>query len=74
MVYQIAKSYDAVHIGDLVWFCSKMVVLSVVLKFLATWLHIIPLVGQVANSLVAAAFIYFVYDVADSHYASISRR
>ena len=73
MVYQIAKSYDAVRVFDLVWFCTKMGFLSLVLKFLATWLHIIPLVGQVANSLVAGGFIYFVYDVADSHYKSISR-
>lgn len=74
MVYQIAKSYDAVHLGDLVWFCSKMVVVSLFLKFLASWLHLIPGIGQIANSLVAGGFIYFVYDLADSHYASIARR
>lgn len=74
MVYQIAKSHDAVHLGDLVWFCSKMVVLSLVLKFLAAWLHMIPLIGQVANSLVAGAFIFFVYEVADAHYRKVSRQ
>jgi hypothetical protein len=74
MVYQVAKSHDAVHLGDLVWFCSKMIFISLVLKFLAAWLHMIPLIGQVANSLVAAAFIYFVYEVADSHYAKVARQ
>ena len=73
MVYQIAKSYNAVYVGDLVWFCSKMVIISFFLKFLAAWLHFIPLLGQIANSLVASAFIYFVYDIADSHYQSVVR-
>ena len=74
MVYQIAKSYDEVHLGDLLWFCSKMVIVSLFLKFLAAWLHFIPLLGQIANSLVAGGFIYFLYDIADSHYKSISRQ
>lgn len=73
MVYQIAKSYDAVNVGDLFWFCSKMVVISLFLKFLASWLHLIPGLGQIANSLVAGGFIYFAYDIADSHYKSVSR-
>jgi hypothetical protein len=72
MVYQIAKSHDAVHIGDLAWFCSVMVIISLVLKFLAAWLHLMPIIGQVANSLVAACFIFFAYDVADSHYKKVS--
>ena len=71
MVFQIAKSHDAVHLGDIVWFCSIMVVVSLVLKFLAAWLHLIPIIGQIANSLVAAGFIYFVYEVADAHYKKI---
>ena len=74
MVYQIAKSHDAVYIGDISWFCSVMVVVSLVLKFLAAWLHLFPVIGQIANSIVAAAFIYFVYDVADTHYSKLSRR
>ena len=74
MVYKIAKSHDAFQLGDLVWFCSKMVIISLFLKFLASWLHLVPGLGQIANSLVAGGFIYFAYDIADSHYASISRR
>ncbi|RDB07524.1 hypothetical protein [Runella aurantiaca] len=74
MVYQIAKSYDALNVSDLVWFCTKMVVVSSFLKFLAFWLHGIPVIGQIANSLVAGGFIYFVYDIADSHYLSIARK
>jgi hypothetical protein len=72
MVYQIAKSHNAFHLGDLIWFCSVMVIVSLFLKFLATWLHLIPGIGQLANSIVAGGFIYFVYDVADTHYRSIS--
>jgi hypothetical protein len=74
MIYQIAKSYNAVNILDLVWFCVKMGILSLFLKFLASWLHFIPVIGQIANSLVAGGFIYFVYNLTDSHYSSISRR
>jgi hypothetical protein len=73
MVYQIAKSYNAFNLADLVWFCSKMVIVSLFLKFLASWLHFIPVIGQISNSLVAAAFIFFVYDIAESHYQSVSR-
>jgi hypothetical protein len=74
MVFQIAKKHDAVHLGDLAWFCSVMIVISLVLKFIATWLHFIPLIGQISNSLVAAAFIYFAYEVADAHYARIAAK
>jgi hypothetical protein len=74
MVYQIAKSRNAVYIGDLVWFCSIMTVVSLFLKFLAAWLHLIPVIGQIANSLVAGGFIYFVFDVADSHYSSLAAK
>jgi hypothetical protein len=45
MVYQIEKSHNAVYIGDLAWFCSIMVVVSLVLKFLAAWLHVMPVIG-----------------------------
>jgi hypothetical protein len=68
MVYLIAKSHDAVELADIVWFCSKMVILSLVLKFIAAWAHMIPIIGQFANSLVAGIFIYFVYEITDSHY------
>lgn len=74
MIYNIAKSYDAVNVLDLVWFCIKMGVVSLVLKFLASWLYLFLGIGWIANSLIAGGFIYFVYDVADSHYASIARR
>lgn len=69
MVFQIAKKHDAVHLGLIVWFCTVMVPVSFVLKFLAAWLHMIPVIGQVSNSVVAAGFIYFVYELADAHFA-----
>jgi hypothetical protein len=72
MVYHIAKSHNAFRLHDLIWFCSVMVVISLVLKIIASWLHIFPMLGQFANSIVAAAFIYFAYDVADSHYRNAS--
>jgi hypothetical protein len=74
MVFQIAKKHDAVHLGDIVWFCTVMIVVSAVLKFIAAWLHLIPLIGQVSNSLVAAAFIYFAYGLADAHYAKLGKQ
>jgi hypothetical protein len=72
MVFRIAKSHNAVYLADLVWFCTILGVVSAVLKFIAAWLHAIPIIGQISNSLVAATFIFFVYDVADSHYAKVA--
>jgi hypothetical protein len=71
MVFQIAKKHDAVHLGLIVWFCTVMVPVSFVLKFIAAWLHFIPIIGQVSNSAVAAGFIYFVYEIADAHFGKI---
>jgi hypothetical protein len=73
MVYQIAKKYDAVVVDDLIRFCGIMITVSLFLKFLALWLHLIPIVGQVANSVVAGGFIYFVHDVATTHYSKIGK-
>jgi uncharacterized protein (DUF697 family) len=71
MVFNVAKKYGHANLGDLIWFCSAMVTLSLFLKFLAAWLHLIPIIGQVANSAVAATFIYFAYSVADEHYRKL---
>jgi len=73
MVYQVAKKHDAVRVDDLVWFCGKMVIISFFLKFFAAWLHFIPLLGQIANSAVAAGFLYLVFDIATAHYSKLSR-
>jgi hypothetical protein len=74
MVFQISKKHDAVNVLDLAWFCLCMILVSVFLKFIALWLHAIPVLGQISNSLVAAGFIYFVYDVADAHYAKVAKK
>lgn len=74
MVFQIAKKHGVFHLGDLIWFCGIMVTLSFFLKFFASWLHLIPALGQISNSLVAGLFIYFVYEVADSHYANLAKK
>lgn len=73
MVFQIAKKHDKVDVGDLAWFCSIMFVVSLFLKFFAAWLHLFPIIGQFANSLVAIGFILFVYEVADAHYRNLAR-
>jgi len=41
---------------------------SFVLKGAATFLHVIPVFGQIANSAVAFFFIQFVGSLADTHY------
>lgn len=73
MVFYIAKSHDAVYVGDLFAFCTVMGIVSLVLKFIAAWLHLIPVIGQVSNSVVAALFIFFIYDLADAHYSKVAR-
>jgi hypothetical protein len=74
MVYQIAKSHNVVHLWDIVWFCSIMVTVSFFLSSLAIWMHMIPIIGQIANSIVAGGFIFFVYDLADTHYKKLSNK
>jgi hypothetical protein len=68
MIYQIAKSHDEVHLWEIVWYCSITEAVSFFLKFLALWLHFIPVIGQIANSIVAGGFIFFVYNLTDDHY------
>ena len=75
MVYTVARSYDTANLGNLVRFCTFMMLASLALKFMAAWVHLLPVfLGPAVNALINAAFIFYVYGIADSHYKRISDR
>jgi hypothetical protein len=73
MIFDIAHGYGVDSTGEIVFFCFKAGVVSAVLKTVAHAIHLVPIIGQVANSLVAAVFVFGLYNVADSHYQHLAR-
>jgi hypothetical protein len=69
LIYQIAKKHDAFELGAFIFMATVIMSISLFLKALASFLHALPIIGQVANSLVAFGFIYAVGTVAEQHYA-----
>jgi hypothetical protein len=72
LIYQIAAKYRAFEFGPFLAMASALVVISGFLKGLATFLHVLPLVGQFANSLVAFGFIFIVGLLAEQYYSGKS--
>jgi hypothetical protein len=73
LIYQIATKHNAFEFGPFLAMSAALVTISAFLKGLATFLHAIPLIGQLANSLVAFGFIWFVGLLAEQYYANRSR-
>lgn len=74
LIYRIAQDYQAFEFGPFLPMASALVVVSGFLKALATFLHTLPLIGQLMNSAVAFGFILAVGSLAEQHYRSKSRR
>jgi hypothetical protein len=72
MIFSIAHDYNVDNTGEIVFFCIKSGAISAVLKTVAHALHFAPLIGQVANSIVAMLFVFALHSIADSHYAHLS--
>ena len=68
MLWQIAHQSDRFNFGDFLVWATGIAGISFVLKGLATFLHLIPLFGQLANAAVAFAFITFVGHAAEKHF------
>ena len=73
MIFDIAHGYGVDNTAEIVFFCIKAGVVSAFLKTVAHLIHLAPVVGQVANSIVAVVFIVALYNVADSHYSHLAR-
>jgi hypothetical protein len=73
MIFSIAHSHNVDNTGEIFVFCVYAAVISAVLKSVAHLLHLAPVIGQIANSLVAMVFVFALYNIADSHYAHLER-
>ncbi len=73
MVYKIANSHNAFELGLFIAMSVGIVTISVTLKGLALLLDIIPVVGEIANSLVAFMFIVCLGFIAETYYRGKAR-
>jgi hypothetical protein len=73
LLYQIASKHNAFELAPFLAMTAALVTISAFLKGLATFLHAIPIFGQIANSLVAFGFIYIVGLLAERHYSNRAR-
>jgi len=69
LVYHFAHKHPSFSLIPFLGISAGLVSISLVLKGLATFLHVMPLVGQVSNSIVAFAFIMFIGNAAEKHYS-----
>ena len=72
LVYKIARKHNAFDFTAFITMMSALVLISGFLKGLATFLQVLPLIGQFANSIVAASFIIVLGLLAEQFYASRS--
>ncbi|MEI7870152.1 MAG: hypothetical protein WCI11_19890 [Candidatus Methylumidiphilus sp.] len=73
MVFGIAHGYGVDNTGEIALFCFKAGVISAALKAVAHALHFAPVIGQIANSIVAIVFVVILYNIADSHYEHLAK-
>ncbi len=69
LLWNISHKYGKFHFGEWLGFGEALWTISLVLIGLASILHINPLIGQLANSIVAAGAIYVIGKAAESHYS-----
>ncbi len=70
MLYLIANKHEVFELGEFLAISAALITISGFLKGLASFLHSVPVLGQLANSLVAGGFILIVGWLAQQHYAS----
>lgn len=73
LIYKIASKYNAFEFFPFITMTAALVTISAFLKGLATFLHTLPVFGQIANSLVAFGFISVVGLLAEQYYAKRSQ-
>ena len=73
LIYQIAAKHNAFEFGPFIVMTAALVTISAFLKGLATFLHALPIIGQIANSFVAFGFIMVVGLLAEQYYANRTR-
>ena len=73
MIFNVAHGYHVDNTGEIAFWCTVSAVVSAVLKTVAHTLHLAPVVGQIANSIVAMLFVAGVYTWADAHYEHLAK-
>ena len=73
MIFSIAHSHNFDNVQDIIWYCGVSAVLSAALKSVAHVFHLMPLVGQIGNSVVAMLYVVALYSVAESHYSHVAQ-
>jgi hypothetical protein len=68
MLYLIANKHNSFEFPIFLLMGTAIFTISTFLKGLALFLHAIPLAGQIANSLVAFAFIAIIGSLAEKYY------
>jgi hypothetical protein len=69
MLYMIADKNNAFELPPFLAMGAGIATMSAVLKGLASLMHVVPIVGQIANSLVAFGFIVVVGLLAEKYYS-----
>ncbi|WCM28287.1 hypothetical protein NDN01_05020 [Sphingomonas sp. QA11] len=69
IVYKFANESGRFNLFEFCAFGAALWAVSAILIGFAQILHFIPLIGQVANSIVAGSVMYFVGHAAEKHYA-----
>jgi hypothetical protein len=73
LIYKIARRHNAFDFPIFIVMMAALMPISGFLKGLATFLQVIPVIGQIANSLVAFGFIIAVGLLAEQFYANRSK-
>lgn len=74
LIYRIAKKYNAFDLVPFIVMSAALVTIGGFLKGLAMSLHWLPVIGQLANSIVGGGFILIIGVVAEQHYAGKSTK
>lgn len=74
MVYKIATRHQAFDLVHFAVFAAALVAVSTILKGMATYLHVIVGIGQLANAGIAFFFILALGAVAEKHYEGQSAK
>jgi hypothetical protein len=67
LVYLILNKNDNFKLTEFAVICAVLATATTFLKGLAQLLHLIPVLGQITNSIIAAVVMYIIGSLAESH-------
>ena len=69
LVYRISQNHNAFDFLQFIVMTGVLIAATGFLGGLASFLHVIPVIGQLANSIVAAGVMYFIGSTAENYYS-----